>query len=357
MQPKAGIREGFCSRGFARLALAALFYFVLSAQSIAQTDTSKKFDHRYYESYTDMVTSRVYFSQKYTSLRIKADEPVRDLEYRPNTTLNLGVGATYGWFTLNLAYGFSFLNRADNPKGKTKYLDLQSHIYTRKMSIDLFGQLYKGFYAFPKRIVPQDRDLYYVRPDVKMRHWGGAAYYIYNWKKFSLRAAMLQNEWQKKSAGSLLLGAEFYFGTNSGDSALVPRILENNYQQSGVIKTRYFDIGPGIGYAYTVVVDEHFYGTAGVTVSFPFSFHKQWRYGVTEKRITISPDVLSRVGVGYNSDRINVSVIWVNSSVQTKNDHGSYSIRTGNVRFNAAYRLEAGPKLKKKLKFFETRQP
>lgn len=356
MHPKAGFDVYIGFKGYVWPALTALFCLTISRQGIAQTDTSNKFDHAYYESYTDLITSRVYFSQKYTSLRIQADDPIKDLQYRPNTTLNLGVGATYGWFTLNLAYGFDFLNKKDNAKGKTKYLDLQSHVYTRKMSIDLFGQLYKGFYAFPKRIVPQGRDEYYVRPDIKMRHWGGAAYYIYNWKKFSLRAAMLQNEWQKKSAGSLLLGAEFYFGKNSGDSSLVPRLLEGNYEQAGVIKTRYFDIGPGIGYAYTAVVKEHFYGTAGLTVSFPFSFHKQWRYGVTEHRITISPDVLSRVGVGYNSDKVNVSVLWVNSSVQTKNDHGSYSIRTGNVRFNAAYRLAPGPKLKRKLKFFEVKQ-
>ncbi|MBO9564732.1 MAG: DUF4421 domain-containing protein [Niastella sp.] len=336
--------------------LTAFLCISSSFKGWAQVDTSKKFDRAFYESYTDLITSRVYFSQKYTSLRIRGSERIRDLQYRPNTTLNFGVGATYGWFTLNLAYGFDFLNRRDESKGKTRYLDLQSHIYTRKMSIDLFGQLYKGFYAFPKRLVPQNEDGWYTRPDVKMRHFGAAAYYIYNWKRFSLRAATLQNEWQKRSAGSLLIGAEFYYGTNRGDSALVPGALADLFEAAGVTKMRYFDIGPGVGYAYTVVVKEHFYGTGGLTVSFPFSFHKQWRNDESEHRLSISPDLLYRLGVGYNSDRMNFSMIWVNSSVQTKGKQGEYAIRTGNVRLNAAYRLAPGPKLKRKLKFFEVGQ-
>ena len=324
-----------------------------SSKVFAQADTSKKFDRNYYESYTDLITSRLYFSQKYTSLRIRGSEQVRDLQYRPNTTLNFGVGATYGWFTLNLAYGFDFLNRADDAKGKTRYLDLQSHIYTRKMSIDLFGQLYKGFYAYPKKIVPQAEDVWYRRPDIRMRHFGAAAYYIYNWKKFSMRAAMLQNEWQKRSAGSLLLGAEFYYGTNRGDSALVPGVLAHEYNEAGVTKMRYFDIGPGAGYTYTAVMEEHFYATAALTFSFPLSFHKQWRDGDIEHRLSISPDLLSRIGIGYNSDRLNIGLLWVNSSVQTKGKRGEYAIRTGNVRLNAAYRFEPGPKLKRKIKVFE----
>ena len=348
MQQQAG--------GFVAVAFTAFFCLSFFTKGFAQTDTSQKFDRDYYESYTGLITARVFFSQKYTSLRIRGSERVRDLQYRPNTTLNFGVGATYGWFTLNLAYGFDFLNSADGAKGKTRYLDLQSHVYTRKMSIDVFGQFYKGFYAYPKRIVPQDADQWYVRPDIRVRHFGAAGYYIFNWKKFSLRSAMLQNEWQKRSAGSLLVGGEFYAGQNRGDSALVPGALASEYSEAGVTKMRYFDIGPGIGYAYTAVLEEHFYALGGLTFSFPISFQKQWRDGIQESKLSISPDVLTRFGIGYNSDRMNISMMWVNSSVQTKGKTGEYAIRTGNVRLNAAFRFEPGPKLKRKIKIFDVAQ-
>lgn len=357
MDFRTGVPVVLCPRGFLWTMSVVWACLLAPARSAGQTDTGKKFNKEYYESYTDLITSRFYFSQKYTSLRLRGPDREHDLQYRPNTTLNMGVGATYGWFTLNLAYGFDFLNRADNPKGKTRYLDLQSHVYTRKMSIDLFGQMYKGFYGYPQSVVNRNGSDWYLRPDIKVRHFGGAAYYVVNWKKFSLRAAMLQNEWQKRSAGSLLIGAETYFGHNKGDSALVPSALAPIYEQAGVTKMRYFDIGPGIGYAYTLVVQSHFYATAGVTVSFPLSFHSQLRGDNKEHKLSISPDILSRAGIGYNSDRMNISVLWVNSTVQTRGQRGEYSIRTGNVRVNAAYRLTAGPWLKRKLRFFEVKQP
>lgn len=333
-----------------------LFSNTISAQedSSALQDTAAKYDRAYYESYPELITGRVYFSQKYTSLILEARESVDDLRYRPNTTLNFGVGATYGWFTLNLAYGFGFLNNRDNNKGKTRYLDLQSHIYTRKMSIDLFGQFYKGFYLYPKGTgIPQSHD-WYVRPDVKVRHMGVAAYYIQNWKKFSMRAAMLQTEWQKHSAGSFLIGGEAYFGQSKADSAMVPQAIEAEYAQRDVTRFRYFDIGPGIGYAYTYVHQEHFFAMGGLTASFPLNFQKEWKGNVSETKFSISPDIFYRVGIGYSNERMNISVSWVNSNFKTKGESGEYGIRTGNVRLNAAYRFKPSERLKRWIKPFRS---
>ena len=69
-----------------------------------------KYDSTYYVSYEKMLTSRFYFSKKYTSLKFRDFGENYNVTYRPNTTLNMGVGATYKSFTLNLAYGFGFLN-------------------------------------------------------------------------------------------------------------------------------------------------------------------------------------------------------------------------------------------------------
>ncbi len=311
------------------------------------------YDEDYYESYTDHITSRIYFSRKYTSLILRARESVDDLRYRPNTTLNFGVGATYGWFTLNLAYGFDFLNQGDKAKGTTHYLDLQSHVYTRKMSIDLFGQFYKGFYLSPRGTGSNDGQ-YYLRPDIKVRHMGVAAYYILDWKHLSMRAAMLQTEWQKKSAGSLLIGGESYYGYSKADSAMVPHALAGQYSQRGITRFRYFDIGPGIGYAYTFVWKEHFFAMGGVTGSIPLNFQKEWRGKGTvgESKFSISPDLMLRVGIGYSNERMNISMTWVNNTFETKGSAGKYQIRTGNVRLNAAYRFLPGPDLKRKIRFF-----
>jgi hypothetical protein len=103
--------------------------FILTLCATAGT-ANAQFDSTYYVSYADMVTTRFYFSKKYTSLKLRNRNENYNMTYRPNTTLNMGVGATYKWATLNLAYGFDFLN-PDRGLGDTKYIDLQFHGYTR----------------------------------------------------------------------------------------------------------------------------------------------------------------------------------------------------------------------------------
>src|SRR6187399_3652744 len=98
-------------------------------QPTAETDH----DTTYYQSFMGKkITGRYYFSQKYTALEIGRNNKTSPrLRYTPNTNLNMGIGATYRSFTLNLAYGFGFLN-PERGKGETKYLDLQFHTYTRR---------------------------------------------------------------------------------------------------------------------------------------------------------------------------------------------------------------------------------
>lgn len=317
-----------------------------------ESDTA--YNDNYYESFSHLITARTYFSQKYTNFGLPSGTSIRNINYNPNTTLNFGVGATYEWFTLNLAYGFGFLNGGDEIKGKTKYLDLQSHIYTRKMSIDFMGQFYSSFFLRPKGVAAVDGREFYIRPDIKVRHFGLAPYYILNWKQLSLRAPMIQNEWQKKSAGSILLGGDLYYGNTHGDSAFVPTVIEDNYPHKGIYKIRYFNIGPGAGYAYTYVLDEKFYATGGVTMSFPISFHKEWSEETAPTSVVkFSPNLTYRAGIGYNDDTKSIGLMWVNSSFSTRGDTGKFRILTGNIRLNMAYRFEPGPNLKRKLKFFK----
>lgn len=332
--------------------LIILWMIVLPNCLLAQQDADTTFNEEYYESFSHLITARTYFSQKYTNFGLASGTSIRNLTYNPNTTLNFGVGATYEWFTLNLAYGFGFLNGKDEIKGKTKYLDLQSHIYTRKMTIDFMGQFYKSFYLKPKGSAAPEGSQYYIRPDIKVRHFGLAPYYVLNWKKLSLRAPMIQNEWQKKSAGSLLLGGDIYYGFTEGDSAFVPQSLAHNYTQSGIDKIRYFNIGPGVGYAYTHVIDEKYYATGGVTMSFPLGFHKEWGDAGQSTIVKFSPNLTYRAGVGYNDEKKSIGIMWVNSSFSSRGESGKYKILTGNVRLNIAYRFEPGPKLKKRLKIF-----
>ncbi len=310
----------------------------------AQTDTL------YCKSYAKLITGRFYFSQKYTRLNIKNSIDKYDLSYRPNTNLNMGIGATYKWATLNLAYGFPFLN-PENGEGKTKYLDLQAHFYGPKFTIDFFGQFYKGFYLYPKGTLA-NKNQYYIRPDLKVNALGASVQYVLNNKRFSYRAAFLQNEWQRKSCGSLIAGAEIHFGKISADSSIVASEV-NTLSEGGKIRNfNYFEIGPNVGYAYTLVVHKNFFLTG--SLAFSFDYVTNTSRGNTSRLKTdgFSPNNTFRVFTGYNSALYAFSFTFINSEVSltTQRALTKINVSTGNFRLNYVKRFKPGPKSKRMLR-------
>ena len=306
-------------------------------------------DTQYYIFFPGSVTGRLYLSQKYTSFYLISDD-AKDLHYMPNTTLNVGVGATYHNFSLNLAYGFGFMNTDDN-KGNTKYLDLQGHFYTPTTAIDFYGQFYKGYHLTPEGFSAPAGDDYYFRPDAKVHLVGLSYYHILNSKRFSYRASLIQNEWQKKSAGTLLFGGEAYYGTMKDDSAWVPAKIESGYPQQGINKINLFSIGPGAGFAYTLVAFQHLFVTGSITGNVNLNIVTEHRDDDKGNRTSLEPVARYRLAAGYNGSVWQVSANWIADYHPFRGDGDSkYALQTGNYRFIIARRFETGPKLKRHLK-------
>lgn len=325
-----------------RLLIIALF--VLQALTgVTQSNNT------YYTSYDRIITSRFYFSQKYTSYRYRHDAENINIRYRPNTTLNMGVGATYKWATLNLAYGFGFLNR-DEEKGKTRYLDLQTHIYGRKIIVDAFGQFYNGFYLDNTELLPRVNG-YYLRPDIKVRFLGASAQYLFNHEKFSYRASFLQSEWQKKSAGSLLVGLEFFLGRTKADSAMVPSTLTEQTEESNLDRVNFAEMGPNIGYIYTWVIKKHFFLTGQATVSLDYGTNTMIINGESIQSSSFSPNSSLSFFAGYNSDTWAFSFIFVNKNIGLSSGlNRRIDFNTGNLRLNIVHRFVPRGKTKEVLK-------
>ena len=341
--------------GYGKAALVLIFSWLsLYAQAQSKKDIPV-FDTSYYKIYPKYITARAFFSKKYTGFSMDGPDAQRTLRYSPNTPVSLGVGATYGAVTLNLGAGLNFLNPNRKDKGKTKSLDLQSHIYTRKLAIDLYGQFYKGYFLSPKGIGVTNGEDYYLRRDVKVNLLGASVYKLLNFDRFSYRAAFLQNEWQKKSAGTFLIGAEIYIGLIKGDSSLVPGTLASAYNQYGVVKTRFIEIGAGVGYAYTAVYKQHFFVTGSVAVNGDIGFVKENTATGNENNTTFSPNVTVRAVAGYNSDTWSATASWVNNTIALNGNYADadYRLRTGNLRLTFAKRFKPGRKLKKKLEIID----
>lgn len=311
-------------------------------------------DSTYIEALPGILTGRFYFSQKYTSIRLEGKEGIRDLVYWPNTTLNMGIGVTYNPFSLNLAYGFPFMNR-DKEKGETRYLDLQTHVYTRHWIMDFYGQLYKGYFLLPRSLGQDDNGKYYLRPDLGVTLLGLSVFYQTNGHKFSYRAAMLQSEWQKKSSGTWLVGGEIYAGSFSADSSFIPAELTASYSQVGIEKVRFIELGPGGGYAYTLVIDKHFFIMGSATVTLDIGLSREFKEEGTSDKFIFNPNLGYRGVIGYNSHdwNVNLSIVGNRVSVKGATSSDKYIFSAGNYRLTLAKRFVPGPKLKRKLKWIK----
>ena len=130
--------------------------------------TPVEHDTTYYKSYTEMLSTRLYSSVKYTNFQVYNLDKFKGLRYNTNRQIILGFGANYSIFGLNIGLNFPFNSYDEDKYGESNYLDLQSHVYTRKFTIDLYLQWYTGYYvANPVKVIEgwPSNDTFPKRPD------------------------------------------------------------------------------------------------------------------------------------------------------------------------------------------------
>jgi len=332
------------------LSLLICFVLLILQKPEAQVQDSSETDD-YFITFEEQLTTRLYISKKHTSFVMQGPEGIQSLRYNPNSLMSMGINASYKALSLSLGYGFPFLNPNKDEKGETRTFDFTTHLYTRHWVTDIYLQFYKGYYFSLGGPEGTADKYYYTRPDIKVSLLGTSVYRLLNGEKFSYRAGFLQNEWQKKPAGSVLLGAEIYYGTAKGDSALVPARLNAYYPQQGIERIRLIEFGPGAGYAYTAVWRENFFLTGSLTFNADISMVKEMSDSLSVNRTSISPNATLRAVAGYNDEEWAATISWLHNSTDAKGRSSNYEyrIKTGEFRITLAKRFTPGNKLKGKL--------
>ncbi len=331
--------------------LAAIF---CSSFALAQEELSSDSSEEplYYVDYHDQFIGRYYFSRKFTNLRLRDRTGNYNLLYEPNSTLNTGIGATYKNLTLNLAYGFGFLN-PDRGTGESRYLDLQAHLYPKKMVIDFFGQLYDGYYFSRPEGLTSERGRFLVLPNMRVRKVGASVQFLGEPDKISLRAAFHQNERQIKTGASPFLGFEMYGGMAADMDGLVPSELIPSSNQP-FQRLRFFEFGPNAGYASTFVFKKYFFVTASLSSTLALGYNEFLMGNSTTSTWGLNPNFFARLFGGYNNDKWSINANIVYAMVNLPQNQGiNASILTGNYRLNFIYRFVPDVKLKKRLRFVD----
>lgn len=217
-----------------------------------------RFDTLYIEDYKHLVSARLYGLIQDNRL-VTEQEASGKVIFRPNLPFKLGVSFLYRWFGLGLSF-YSPVSFVDEEKrGSTSGTDFRLNIYGNIYAVEAYFQRFRGFYIsdFPK---PGGGE--YTNPDMMMYTAGIDGFYIYNYKKFSFRSAYFQNEWQKRSAGSLVARISLDYASIDDLRGIYPEefILANAFDSlRNFTQASLFSVSVAPGYAYNLVLLKYCY--------------------------------------------------------------------------------------------------
>jgi len=328
--------------------LLILFCHVQSCgQGFIKRWLSCTLDTNYVQNNQKDLVVRLYGSQKYSSQTIMDSGEKVSLAYRPSNGYVMGLGFNYKFLGVNIGTVFPFAKLDDSKYGSTKYLDLQSHLYLRFLTVDFFSGYYKGLYlsntADVINTISGDTRQY-IRGDISTISGGFGVYANLNPGRYSVRAPFLQNEWQKKSAGQPMIGLEAYWVSSFADSSFIPSqiINQNFFDGNDFNKWRFYSLNFTGGYAYTWVLSRRFFimgslnGSVGVG-----QYLLSPMDGEQLKRVYPNFSLNQKFGMGYHFGKYFVGMSLANFQYYTPTPIKQTYIRwsTGNLRFNIAYRI------------------
>jgi hypothetical protein len=304
-------------------------------------------DTNYVEDYKEEFIPRIFASRKYIAYRLFDKDEDFSLNYTPANNIVYGVGFNYKWLGLNIGLSFPFAEKDPEAYGEIKSLDLQSHIYLEKFTVDFFTHYYKGQFLSNTHQVLEGypEDLYYFRNDIKAYSFGLDVHYNFNQTRYTLSGPYLQNTRQKRSNGTFLAGAGFYVVGANADSSFIPSQLPEKNFFGGVDfdKWKYYVIHINGGYAYTFVILKRFFFMTGLSLG--LGTGSTYLYTITDGRRSsfgLKFNLIGRAALGYHYKRLYIGASWVNVNffVKTPVENTRIDWLTGNLRANISYRFK-----------------
>ena len=320
----------------------------LSAQAIEIKHTSRDtaYIKDYYKRY---LIVRVYECSRFNSIKFVDGQD--KLIYKPNHHNDLGLGLTYKIISINYEFYVPFLGQNNDKYGATHSFDLQTYVYFHKFVVDLYTQVYRGYYLSNAGSELINSPAVVVRPDIKTKDISLVVHYVFNDHQFSFNAPFLQDEIQRKSAGSFLLGGGIYHNDGHADSSFIPDNTRdiNMFQNYHFNSFSYTGIGINGGYAYSLIIKKHFFITGAVSggVGGGYSVIADDADGRKNNKLGVQYVAIGKFAAGYTNNKYFVGVSYVRLITET----GSVVARTweeentGNFRFTVAKRF----RLKKSL--------
>ena len=315
-------------------------------------------DTNYIRNYYKDLVVRIYGSNKYNTFKIIDNRYDMHINYRPYTQKNIGVGFNYKFIGLNIGYAFPIFNNDTAKYGRTHYEDLQLHLYLHKFLIDFYTQFYRGFYLVDPASALNGQQIgndYRIRPDIHTNEITVIFQYNFNYKRFSYRAAYVQDEYQKKSAGSFIAGGGISHIGITADSSFLPNDIKypgffngNPYNQTSINS-----ITANGGYAYTYVYKQRYFATASIYggLGFNYTTLSNTLAGTTDGRLGPEFNASLHFAIGYNSNEYFVGIHYMGLITESNcfDQHRWQQVNSGNFRISVAKRFKLKRKITNKI--------
>ena len=329
--------------------LLLAFIRVPSFSQFLENTPEVAYDTSFIKVYTDELTTRLYLSRKQNGYTL-ADALLKPwIKYRTNDKILLGMGYTYSFLTINLGIKLPLINQDDNLYGESRYFDLQTHFMFRSYIVDLYLQWNSGHY------LSNPQDVFYnwdggnympQRGDMRTSIVGLNVQHLFNSDRYSYKASFWQNEFQKRSAGSPILGLEAYWMLGMSDSIMVEGAIppmgfmdEVSFNRADVMH-----VGLNGGYAHTFVWMEKLYLSLSTTMGLSGAYNKvQYTPDshTLSRGLSLGATNTTRISMGYDTGKyyfgLSFSRFWMNS--MAKAYQAWYGYNTGHFRINFVRRF------------------
>lgn len=232
------------------------------------------------------------------------------LDHSTNNPSQYGLGLSLGWLSGEVTFTIPGVSVADPLKGTTRSRNYGVGITARRLIARAFFNGSEGF--FPEQPALADSawtssSPYPTRADIRSNTFLASVNYALSAKRrFSFKAALLQTERQRRSAGTFLAGGTLWMNDIRSGAPFIPSTAS-----AAFLGNTSFDrvgrtvIGATIGYTHTLVFMRKGFITGALV---PGLSIQQQDIGLTDgtERLGdwhVGAVLESKLGLGYNGDR------------------------------------------------------
>ena len=296
--------------------LLLLFLLLFGLRVTAQIDTTYIRRYRFttlIRPYADLASFSFFVSP-----REQSEKDKRTSKYEPNTRVALGLGLSLDKISIAAAVRLPRSGKREEIYGRTRYTDLRLRLMRDRLVFEGIYNKFTGFADLNSQAYSDDvtdDKPYLLRGDLSFKMWRAKVIYIFSWKRFSYRAAFNFNERQLKSAGSLLMVADFHYNKAESDSSFIPFQNEAAFSEFGNLRTlKLTGAGIGAGGTYTLVKSKFFInGTLLAGPDLQWSRLSNENSSDEKRNRKIAPFIDLRLAVGLNGDQYLLALTAVNN--------------------------------------------